>query len=423
MKEAILIFDIGKTNKKCILFDTDLNPLYQKVDSLEETKDEDGHACEDIQALTTWLTVAADEVLQTGEYKIIGTNFCTYGASFVYLNEHLVPIAPLYNYLKAIPSHLQDEFEKSHGPMKEICRTTSSPWLGYLNSGMQIYGLKKVKPHLFEQTKYILHLPQYISAIFTKQCFTDMTSLGSHTLLWDFSMQDYHKWVYKEGLTPLLPPITSHKHVVPHPLFGNIGLGIHDSSAALIPYLERSSGKAILLSTGTWSICFNLYDNSSIIDQIDAGHDVLQYISYEGKPISASRLFLGHEHDEQVKRIAKYFKEDLSYYKHIIYDEGQVLLESDGELNKFSQRALSQFADSTAAYHQLMADLVQAQITTISWVTKDKGFDIFVDGGFAQNKLYMALLSKHFHNQRVIPAEIAQASAIGSAMLVNRKTK
>ena len=70
----------------------------------------------------------------------------------------------------------------------------------------------------------------------------------------------------------------------------NIGIGLHDSSAALIPYLKLKRNKFILLSTGTWSIALNPFD-SRPLTEYDQVHDGLCYMSFEGKPVKASRLF------------------------------------------------------------------------------------------------------------------------------------
>ncbi|MES1225967.1 MAG: carbohydrate kinase, partial [Bacteroidota bacterium] len=52
---VILIFDIGKTNKKVFLFDEDYNIVFEKTEILPEIKDEDGFPCEDIEMLVKWV--------------------------------------------------------------------------------------------------------------------------------------------------------------------------------------------------------------------------------------------------------------------------------------------------------------------------------------------------------------------------------
>jgi len=52
---VILIFDVGKTNKKLLLFDEDYKIVYEQTVQLKEIEDEDGFPCEDVFALTNWI--------------------------------------------------------------------------------------------------------------------------------------------------------------------------------------------------------------------------------------------------------------------------------------------------------------------------------------------------------------------------------
>ena len=52
---VILIFDIGKTNKKLLLFDEAYNMVYESIEQLQEIKDEDGFEGEDIIKLKEWM--------------------------------------------------------------------------------------------------------------------------------------------------------------------------------------------------------------------------------------------------------------------------------------------------------------------------------------------------------------------------------
>ena len=42
---SIAIYDVGKTNKKLILFDEQYSVVYEESIQLPETKDEDGFSC------------------------------------------------------------------------------------------------------------------------------------------------------------------------------------------------------------------------------------------------------------------------------------------------------------------------------------------------------------------------------------------
>src|SRR6185436_14045294 len=98
-----------------------------------------------------------------------------------------------------------------------------------------------------------------------------------------------------------------------------VGAGLHDSSAALIPYLTSFNEPFILVSTGTWCISLNPF-NYSMLSDYELDQDCLCYLSYEGKPVKASRLFAGYEHEQQVKRLAIFFNKPVDHYTTVDCD-------------------------------------------------------------------------------------------------------
>jgi hypothetical protein len=94
---------------------------------------------------------------------------------------------------------------------------------------------------------------------------------------------------------------------------------LHDSSSALIPYFISFHEPFVLLSTGTWCITINPFNNTMLSDY-ELDEDCLCYLSYEGKPVKASRLFAGYEHEQQVKRLADFFKKPMDHYSSVKCD-------------------------------------------------------------------------------------------------------
>jgi len=196
MKPVIAVFDIGKTNKKFLLFDEKYKVVHQESISIPEIVDEDGFPCEDLDTLVEWVDEKWAEGLKNRNFKIKALNFTTYGASLVFLDASGKRLGCMYNYLKPFPPELQTEFEKKYG---DLSLETASPRLGMLNSGMQLYWLKNIKPEIFEATKYAMHFPNFLAYHFSGKAVSDLTSIGCHTILWDFEKEFYHPWVRKEG--------------------------------------------------------------------------------------------------------------------------------------------------------------------------------------------------------------------------------
>ena len=143
---VIAIFDIGKTNKKCFLFNEAYEIVFEKTTNTTEIVDEDGFQCDNIDELNNWLLGTWKEINQLPQFEIKALNFSGYGASFVQIDVDGKPIAPLYNYLKPFSPKLLDEFYEINGGKLEFPKITASPILGNLNSGMQLYSLKYEKP-------------------------------------------------------------------------------------------------------------------------------------------------------------------------------------------------------------------------------------------------------------------------------------
>lgn len=400
---VIAVFDVGKTNKKLFLFDESYNIVFERSARFNEIMDEDGFACENLDALKKAVFDALNEVSRLDQFDVKAVNFSAYGASFVYLDEGGSPVAPLYNYLKPYPEDIKKKFYDTYGDEAEIAFKTASPALESLNSGLQIYRIKHQKPELFKQIKYALHLPQYLSYLITGKAFSDMTSIGCHTALWDFEKHEYHNWVKQEGLDKILAPIAPANQRIPSYFNGRwyqAGIGLHDSSAALIPYLASFNEPFVLLSTGTWSISLNPFDQSSLTPE-ELKNDCLNYIQYKGKPVKASRLFSGYEYDQGIKDIAQKYGTDVIKYRYIPYDP-----EMPGE--------------DIAAYYQLMHHLIDKQKISTGYVLKNASVKrIFVDGGFSKNSVFMHLLAAAFPKVEVYAASMAQATAMGTALAIH----
>jgi sugar (pentulose or hexulose) kinase len=403
---VIAIFDIGKTNKKLLLFDEHYKVLWERATPFEEITDEDGFPCENIEALSNWIQVSLETLLEDNRFAIKAINFSAYGASFVYLDKEGKTIPPLYNYLKPFPSELSKKFYLDYGGEQKISKETASPVLGNLNSGMQLYRIKHQLPGKYQNIETALHLPQFLSYLLTGNCYSDDTSIGCHTQLWNFNKKDYHDWVTEEGIDGKLAPIKQCDSVGGY--FNQwipVGVGIHDSSAALIPYLISFTEPFILLSTGTWCISLNPFNHQALTDD-ELRQDCLCYISFKGNPVKASRLFAGYEHEQAVKKLAAQFDKPLDYYATVSFDA----------------RLLTNLEADTyeSAYHQLMARIIHQQVISTNLVlTGTNVRKIFVDGGFSKNPIYMQLLADNFPGIEIYAASIPQASALGAALAIH----
>jgi hypothetical protein len=308
----------------------------------------------------------------------------------------------LYNYLKPFKATTQAQFELKYGSMEHMSLAAASPFLGNLNSGLQLFRMKVEQPEKYSKIKWALHLPQYIHFLITGQLASDITSIGCHTMLWNFAKNNYQTWVIQEGIDNLLPAVQSE-------------VGLHDSSSALIPYLSSFAAPFVLISTGTWCISLNPF-NDTVLTTDELNQDSLCFLSYTGKPVKAARLFSGYEHEQAVLGLNNQFNKPTNYYTTVKYN-AHIQLDLTG-----ARYDPSDYQDYETAYHHLIALLVSKQIKSTNLIIANtKVKRIFVDGGFSHNEIFMNLLAKAYSEYEVFAAAIPQASALGAALAVHHK--
>ena len=433
MEKVILIFDIGKTNKKVLLFNKDLKLIYQEEEKFEVILDDDGFECDDIDKIETWIKTTIIQFVQNPEYDVKAVNFSTYGATLIYLDKDGKRLTPAYNYLKPMPEGVVDDLYDRNSGVLEFSRCRAAPALGMLNSGLQALWLKRTKPEIFDKIETILHFPQYLAYLISGNIASEYTSIGCHTALWNFDKMKYHKWCIEEGIK--LPSPIPNETLWDVNIAGKTiktGIGIHDSSASLAPYIINSKDPFILVSTGTWSINMNPFNNEPLtMEQLN--RDCLSYLSISRNPVKSSRLFMGHIHDVNLERIAKYFEVSPKEFTKLPYSEqvfAQLKDNFGSNLHFFKNGIPEDYTDRIApleifssfemAYNKLIMDIAYIEAEAIKLIipTDDNTKTMYISGGFARNKKFIKHLSDKFPSKKVITSEIDNATALGAALVV-----
>ncbi|MGD1840666.1 MAG: FGGY family carbohydrate kinase [Thermonemataceae bacterium] len=437
MKQPVTaIFDIGKTNKKFFLFDEEYNEVHREFIRFEQIPDDDGYPSENLQELSAWMKEVFQSASDSPKFDIRRFNVSAYGASLVHLDEKSELATPFYNYLKPYPKHIEERFWKHYGDKASFEIRTSSPYLGMLNAGLQLYFIKYEKPELFSKIHRSLHFPQYLSALFTGQFFSDYTSVGCHTGLWNQTQQSYADWVRQEELDLLLSAFPD-SETVPLDIQGiKYGIGIHDSSAALIPYLNLHSNNFVLISTGTWSICLNPF-NHEPLSTFELDRDCLHFLTTSQHPVKASRLFLGKHLSNVARLMSDYFQVDYQSYKKLPFPQGFVSKHKDRKQLLFDHAILQPerfgfenqpcpnydiFNGYEDAIYHLFDELSNLQIASLQLAIGNTDIkNVYVDGGFSASKVFMGFLANKLPNHQVYASSFPLGSAVGAAMVVDQE--
>ena len=431
-KNVIAVFDIGKTNKKILLFDRDLKVVYQYEQKLPTIHDEDGFECDDIDLIRKWIVSTMKGLIASEEFDPVAVNYSTYGASLAHLDSTSKLLAPIYNYLKPMDAKIPANLYSKYDGQNEFCRKTAGHAMGMLNSGLQILWLKNEKPELYKQVKHILHFPQYLSFIFTGEIVSEYTSIGCHTAMWDFDEKKYHAWLADAGIH--LPEPVSNSKMFDIEIEGKklvSGIGIHDSSSSLVPYFMGTNEQFLLVSTGTWCINMNPFNEEPLTAE-QLQNDCLCYLSVQQKPVKSSRLFMGHIHDVNVTRITSYFGVAENAFKQVKPNNNLILNYLDEKENRIFFKngmpksyldesvELGIFSSFEEAYTRFIYDLTQVCADSIRLIipANDQVEKLFVSGGFARNEIFVRLLGNIFPEKEVFTSEVDNSSAMGAALVV-----
>ena len=432
-KECCLVFDVGKTNQKYFVFDAENKILVREKVSLSKIEDEDGHSAENIYEIVSWMRESLETLLASDIFVIHKVNFSAFGATLIHLDEKGEVVAPVYDYHKPVEANTFEPFYRDYGPESVFASHTGSKNLDLLNSGKQLYWLKYKRPAIFEKIRYSLHLPQYLSYVFTGKMYSEYTSIGCHTDLWDYEKKEYHNWVKAEGIDRFFPPIVETKKTVIKSFGGrkiSFGIGIHDSSSALLTYLLRGKESFILLSTGTWCINFNPFSSDSLFDQNQINAGATAYMKIDGSPVKSSRLFLGEEHRLKVQKLIEHFSKP-KFYHHGLELEKQLMEEVLKKSKKhFHWKYLDNkhappkddlgFPNFEAAYYQLIRELMDLLISKIDIICETLPKRIYIDGGFTDNKIFLAFLRRQFPQQKIKAKPRSFACALGASQLMTQ---
>ncbi len=438
-QKVTAVFDIGKTNKKFFVFDEDFNEIDRAYIRFDEIPDDDGFLGEDIDKLVSWVEETFDELMNNEKYEVESLNFSTYGASLVHLDDEGKRVVPFYNYLKPLPEAVEKNFLAENNKT-EFELNTASPFMGLLNSGLQLYYLKQAKPELLKSVKHSLHFPQYLSYLFTGRHVTDFTSLGCHTGLWDYSAQQYAEWVKNEGLEKVLAPVVPASQTFTIDYKGKkvkVGPGVHDSSSALIPYINATDEPFALISTGTWSICMNFF-NEEPLTASELQSDCLNFLGIKGTSVKASRLFLGKHLSNCARVLSDYFEVDYQSYKSLSWKENFVSQKKSSENLLFDHSLIqperfgyvnnenpdySIFDNYEDALMHLFDELTDLQISSLKLAVGNSQLKkIYVDGGFSSSEVFVQFLANKLPEYEIYSTSFALGTALGAALLVNYRT-
>ena len=422
------VFDIGKTNKKLIIFNDDLEPILEdKIQIGDELRN--GILCERAEDIASWMKSSLKSM--SSKYPVKSICVSTHGAAIVYLEKGKLAM-PAISYEHEIPPHIKKEFFEEFGSAWELYAVTGSPPLGQLqNVGIQVYWVSKQFPEIYSRVDEILFLPAYLTYELSGAHASEITSVGCHTYLWDLRNSKWSFIAERLGVDSRSPELRAvWEQVGKVEVNGSaiITPGIHDTNASVLPFAKLRREDLILVSTGTWCAYLNPTAEFKPRKE-DLYRDVLYFVSAFGKPLKTARFRGGGEHDHYTDMIIKKFNTD----PRSMTPRAEIINEIVGKCEDFILPGLVKEAgpfrrekpeilgsaflkDPAHAYHLLNLYLAMTSYVSINLVSERKPAHIIIHGGFVKNNIYCSLLSTLFPDSQVTKSMFGEITSLGAAM-------
>jgi len=448
----IAVFDIGKTNKKIIIFDSNLEIKIIDKTNIEEFED-DHLRHDDIEAIQVWMISKLKEYSSRFDIKVISVS--AHGATFTCIDEAGNLAIPELSYTTDPGEAFHKSFYKEFGTKKELQKSTCTPdFNNLLNVAKGIKFAQDTFPDDFGKTANILNLPQYFTYKLTGQVAADPTYIGCHTYLWDFNKNKWSSLVDKLNIRSKLPK----KILNPWSILGRItsgiaeltGLstntivttGVHDSNASLLPHIISLGSDFVLNSTGTWCVIMHEQEKVKFKEE-ELGKVVFFNLSALSKPVKTA-IFMGGLEFEAYDKILGCQSSELcefnfDLYQKIIDDKELFILpgisKGTGQFPDSNARVVEQdkvynftdietqhtspsfFRNKEIAYSVLNLSLVIQTKISLDRVDMEKGMSIYTEGGFSHNKAYNILLSSLYPESNVYLTNLNEATAYGACIL------
>ncbi|MBK6287041.1 MAG: L-fuculose kinase [Gammaproteobacteria bacterium] len=415
-----LIFDIGKTHAKAIVFDAVLQPVArrQRANSVLTTAP---YPHLDVDGLWQWMLEAMRD--SAAQHRIEHIIVTTHGATAALIDPARGEnglVLPVLDYEHSGP----EEFADYEARRPAFAQTFSPALPGGLNLGRQLHWLRTRFPKDFARAQAVLLYPQYWTWRLSGALLSECSSLGCHTDLWSPRARDFSVLVPALGLLGKIPPrrvawgsVQLHADIADRTgLTTNCAVhaGVHDSNAGYARQLKLALGRPfVLVSTGTWVVCMASH---GALEALDETRDMLANVDIHGNPVACARFMGGREFAAICGLLGADPDADVSVEDvQAVVDAGALALPSfggaSGPFAASAGRIVGQPANGAALatlYTALMIDQLLDLLAAPG--------EIVIEGALLANSVLCRLVAA-LRNTPVGLCGTGDSSALGAAML------
>ena len=422
---VIAVMDIGKTNAKLSCVDAQSGVLISSVSTQSRTQDTGLYPHLDTESMWRWYLESLKELQASSPIKTIVVS--AHGATAALLDDNGL-VLPVMDYEFEGLDELRDEYDALCDPFEH----TYSPKLPLgLNFGRQLFWQRRHCEARYQNAKYLLPYPQYWSWLLTGVFASEVSTIGSHSDLWNPIEKRYSDFAQTQGFAALFP-----ERQFAGDVLGSVSatvasateiggdckvlVGIHDSNASLVQWISSRGKPFTVMSTGTWVIIFSL---GTPLQGLLAERDCTANVTIHSEPVACARFMGGREYgaiagsDPASPAVTDLLR--------IIDDNIYALpafAETGGPYPGMAGRIVSN-RKLTATDRHALASLYCALVSDESLTLCKSRGEIIVEGAFAKNALLLQCLAVFRSEQPVLASADSTGTTMGAAMLATDRVK
>lgn len=414
----VAVIDVGKTNAKLALVDTERLEEIAVVTRPNTVRPGPPYPHFDLEG--HWDFFLEHLRAFHASHGIDGISITTHGASVVLLDAEGGLACPMLDYEHTGPDDLAEAYDALRPP---FAQTGSARLPMGLNFGAQLHWLLETQERLRDRLAHVVTYPQYWGYRLTGRFATDVSSLGCHTDLWNPWEGRPSDLPEALGIADALAPAHQASDVlgtVSQEVAALTGLdpatpvlcGIHDSNASLLPHLQGHGGAFSVVSTGTWVVCMAVAGREVTLDP---ARDVLVNVSAYGDPVPSSRFMGGREYE--LIRDGSAAQPTEADRARVLADGLMLLPSVVTDSGPFAGRAHRWTAEPATDGERIFAlSLYLALMTRTCLDLIGAEGPVVVEGPFARNPDFLAMLDTLSPDGVEISAS-ATGTSIGAALL------
>ena len=422
----IAVIDIGKTNAKLVLVDGESLSEIAVITRPNTVRPGPPWPHYDIEGHWAFLLDGLRDFHRVHGVDAISTT--THGAGVALLDADGNLAAPILDYEHSGPDELTEAYNAIRPPFSE----TGSPRSpGGLNIGAQLFWQFYMDPELKAKTDQIVTYPQFWGAKLTGKTATDVTSLGSHTDLWNPHKGTFSSLVDRLGISDklartlkpsdvlgvILPTVATKTGLRPDT---PVHCGIHDSNASLLPYVLSETPPFSVISTGTWVIAMSIGGRSATLNP---DLDTLINVTALGQPAPSARYMGGREHD--LSTGGTYPAPTAQNLEFVLSNDIMLMPAVVAETGPFKGHKAAWFGPEPkigTGERGAAVSLYLALVTAECLSNIGHDGHVIVEGPFANNALFLEMLAVTT-GAGISRAAGTTGTSAGAAMLVTGKPK